>query len=158
MPSYTVVTFKNNMDKEKILEDSREKRKAWATYQERSIRLALGFSSAMLNTGKTWWYLQKSEEVILSIKFYTQSIPMRRKNTGWFSTGQEHEDFFFNLSERNIRRYTPEKIKTTPRGSSGTKFQDIQRNSKSSKTSSNNLKIKSHIITIWEKGGESTGK
>ena len=28
--------------------------------------------------------------------------------------------FFFNLSERNIRRYTPAKRKTTPRGSSGT--------------------------------------
>lgn len=94
MPSYTVVTFKNNMDKKKILEDFREKRKAWATYQERRIRLALGFSSAILNTGKTWWYLQKSEEVILSLEFYTRSIPMRRKNTGWFSTGQEHEDFF----------------------------------------------------------------
>ena len=93
MPSYTVVTFKNNMDKEKILEDSREKRKAWATDQERSIRLALGFSSAILNMEKIWWYPQKPEEVILSLEFYTQWIPMRRKNTGWFSTGQEHEDF-----------------------------------------------------------------
>lgn len=102
MPSYTVVTFKNNMDKEKILEDSREKRKAWATYQERRIRLALGFSSAILNTGKTWWYLQKSEEVILSLEFYTRPIPMRRKNTGWFSTGQEHEDFFFLIYLKEI--------------------------------------------------------